>query len=517
MNSVFQPKSGAVKNSRNMFAMMLFGLLLLFTIPSIAVGSPGEWADHPALQSFSLSGQELPAVVYLVRTRGSLPSIDGLAVHGSHEGLFVVSGEEALVMGLVEQGCGVFPLVKPGDSDESVPMTPLRTWTPITAADPDIEAMVAQVNWAGISAYIQWLVDFGTRYSFAANHLTVAGALADAFVSYGLTPVMYSYQCDGTTLWNVEATQTGTVYPDSFLVICGHFDSVSENPYVLAPGADDNATGTVAVLSAAEILSQHDFEYSIRYICFSGEEQGLRGSQAYAEWAAANNIGIVGVLNFDMLGYWEPGVEADLEIESNFASQWFAQAIMNAADLYTDAAYELHVDDGAWWGDHASFWSMGFAAVNHEEAWDWGDPDFSPYYHSTEDLLMYIGEDFMVGNVQIAVSALASLAVHDSGSSGAAPEVFETGQSGTLYAQPNPFSEQIEFTVTSLNLQTARVLIYDVLGRQVDALNVNLSGGQGNALWTTASSFSQGGGTGVYFARIEGNSASNTLRLLHIE
>lgn len=44
--------------------------------------------------------------------------------------------------------------------------------------------------------------------------------------------------------------------------------------------------------------------------------------------------------------------------------------------------------------------------MNHEEAWDWGDPDFSPYYHSTNDLLTYVGPDFTVGNIRIGVAAL---------------------------------------------------------------------------------------------------------------
>jgi len=500
-----------------MFDAALFGVVLLLLVPSVAFGSSGGWAAHPALQSFELRGEELPDVVYLVRTSGSLPAIDGVEVHGSRGGVFIVSGEETLVIGMAELGCGVFPLEKPVDSRDETVFAPSRTWVDVTSADPDIEAMVAQVNWPGISTKIQWLVDFGTRYSFASNHIAVAGALADVFVGYGFAPVMYSYQCDGTTLWNVEATQTGTVYPDSFIVICSHFDSVSGNPYVSAPGADDNATGTVAVLTASEILSQYNFEYSIRYICFSGEEQGLRGSQAYADWAAANNIGIVGVLNFDMLGYWEPGVEADLEIETNNASQWFAQAVTNAADLYTDAAYELHVDDGAWWGDHASFWSEGFAGVNHEEAWDWGDPDFSPYYHSTDDLLQYIGEDFMVGNVRIAVAALATLAILDSGGSGTDTGSLEPLPSIILSAQPNPFREQIEFSVTCPNLDAARVVIYDVLGRQVEALTVSLSGGQGTACWTAGSGLANDIGSAVYFARIENTSVSNTLRLIHIE
>ncbi|MDH3457646.1 MAG: M28 family peptidase, partial [Gemmatimonadota bacterium] len=184
----------------------------------------------------------------------------------------------------------------------------------------------------------------------------------------------------------------------------------SNQPMQLAPGADDNATGTTAVLTAAEILSRHAFAYSIRYVCFSGEEQGLVGSFHYSSWARRNNVDIVGVLNFDMLGYWESGVDKDLEIETNRASRWLAEATINAAELYTDTPYELHIDDWAWWGDHWHFWRTGYAAVNHEEAWDWLDPDFNPYYHTTNDRLEYLDPDFTVGNIEVGVAALATLA-----------------------------------------------------------------------------------------------------------
>jgi hypothetical protein len=498
--------------------IVLLGLVALATPPALAADSADKWMDHPVLQSFDLDVAQLPADIYLVRTRGGLPSTEGIVVHGLRGGLFVVSGDAAAVSGLTERGCAVFPLRKSRAAGGSPSTAPHRTWTRVTTPDPNIAAMVAQVNWTDVSTRIQWLVDFGTRYSFASNHLTVADAIAGAFVDCGLSPSLRSFVYGAATMYNVEATQTGTVYPDSFVVICGHYDSISENSMVSAPGADDNGTGTAAVLTAAEILTQYDFEYSIRYICFAGEEQGLRGSQAYASWARGQDLGIVGVLNFDMMGYWEPGVEKDLEIETNVASQWLAAAITNAADLYTGAAYELHVFDGAWWGDHASFWDEGYAAVNHEEAWDWGDPDFNPYYHTTSDLLTYVGEDFTVGNIQVGVAALATLAVHvpdgtGVNSRGAAPPL-----AGSLRAYPNPFNAHLNFTVTGLSdRDNVRVIIYDALGRRVAAVPVVLNAGSGSGHWNIREGLSQEIGTGVYFAKIEGAPSAAPVKIVHIK
>ncbi len=473
-----------------------------------------RWADHPALQGFAIAGQELPRELFLVRTRGKLPAAAGVVVHDVQNGVYLVSGDPVAVMALAHYGCAVFSL----ESLPAAPRSAPRQWVWRDAPDPDIQSMVAQVDWIGISDKIQWLVDFGSRYSFLENHYEVADAIGGVFSGYGLQPVLRSFVYRGNTMWNVEATQTGTVYPDSFFIICGHFDSISDMPQTLAPGADDNGTGVAAVLTAAEILIEHDFEYSIRYICFGGEEQGLRGSQAYADWAVQNNLGIVGVLNFDMMGYWISGVEMDLEIETNHASQWLAAAIINAAELYTSAPYELHVDDGAWWGDHASFWGVGYAAVNHEEAWDWGDPDFNPYYHTTNDLLVHVDPGFTVGNIKIGVAALATLTGLVPGATGADDPAKPPSIAANLIAYPNPFSGRVNFAVAGLpDRDGVSIIIYDASGRRVDAVPVVLHNGRGAAFWNIIKGEAPEIGAGVYFGRLEGLPAVAPVKIVYIK
>jgi hypothetical protein len=370
-----------------------------------------QWVGHPAVRAFNLTGRRLPAALYLVRPRGEHPDMEGILVHGERDGALLVSGNPAAIRGLEQRGWGVTPLREAPERQPAVPRD-TRVWQTIEQPDPLIAEMVAQVNWEGVSRKIERLVKFKTRFFGADNHAEVVQSLVDTLASYGFEPVVRAFDDEiGRTMRNVEAVQIGRKYPDSYFIICGHFDSFNERrPKMSAPGADDNATGTSAVLTAAEILSQYDFEYSIRYVCLDAEEIGLYGSYLYASWAAENEMDIVGALNFDMLGYWEPGVRRDLEIETNRASRSLADAIVNAAELYTDAPFRLHVSEHAYWGDHASFWRNGYPAVNHEEAWDWGDPDFNPYYHTGGDKLYNLHPEFTVDNVQIAVAALATLA-----------------------------------------------------------------------------------------------------------
>jgi hypothetical protein len=505
-----------------LFAVFVAVALNLGSVTYLIATTPGRTpaaldarAGHAALRPFDLAGKALPDNLFLVRTRGELPAgamAAGVVVLGERNGVFLVSGAPDAVMALAGTGCAVFPIEGVPAATRSAP----QQRAPLDTPDPAIAAMVAEVEWAGVSDKIQWLVDFGTRYSYAANHQAVAESIGGLFAGYGLAPVLRSFVYNSRTLWNVEATQIGTVYPDSFYIICGHFDSTSEAPTTNAPGADDNGSGAAAVLTAAEILTAHDFEYSIRYICFAGEEQGLRGSQNYAAWAASTGLAIAGVLNFDMAGWWQSGAPKDLEIETNVASQWLAAIIVNCADLYTTAPYVLHVYDGAWWGDHASFWNQGYAAVNHEEAWDWGDPDFNPYYHSSNDLLAYLDPDFTVDNIQVGVAALATLAVpipEPTAVDGRAPAL--AGVSLTAY--PNPFGGQVAFTVAGLaGRERARIVVYDVRGRRVDAMSVALHDGRGMAIWMPRDIAGGAMRSGVYFAELEGFPGASPVKIVHV-
>ncbi|MDH3197971.1 MAG: hypothetical protein OEO21_07000, partial [Candidatus Krumholzibacteria bacterium] len=180
-----------------------------------------RWLKHPALQPFRLSGEQLPPNVFLVRTKGHLPEADGVVVHGTHRGVFLVSGDPTVIRSLAEHGCAVMAV---RDLPESPPPA-ARAWNWIDAPNPAIAAMVDQVRWEGVRDKIRWLVDFGTRYSFAPNHRSIAESIADVFDSYGLPTTLHAFASGGWTMWNVEAIQTGTVHPDSYVIICGHFDS----------------------------------------------------------------------------------------------------------------------------------------------------------------------------------------------------------------------------------------------------------------------------------------------------
>ena len=141
--------------------------------------------------------------------------------------------------------------------------------------------------------------------------------------------VVEPFRINGTdsTMYNVVGNLSGTDLEAGYYVICAHYDAIGvrtrggwdwrQDP---APGADDNATGVALVLESARILAGQRFPWSIRFIAFSGEELGLWGSRAYATQAVERGERILGVLNFDMVGFND--LRQRLELVTNPASRW---------------------------------------------------------------------------------------------------------------------------------------------------------------------------------------------------
>jgi Zn-dependent M28 family amino/carboxypeptidase len=263
--------------------------------------------------------------------------------------------------------------------------------------------------------------ELGTRYSYATAKLNEAAQyLANQYSALGLTVTYDSFLYGGSTITNVVAELPG-VGPDKdhIYILCAHYDSISAtsrvNPSGPAPGADDNASGSAAVLEAARILSQHGFNRTIRFVHFAGEEQGLIGSAHYAAAAAQRGDLIDGVINLDMIAYESvPPDDHIVEVHAgvNPASIALANALAsNMAEYGLHLVPQIITSDSTNRSDHASFWNQGYPAVLGIEDWQ----DFNPYYHSAGDTLANMQPFMMVEYTKACVATLAELAADTQG------------------------------------------------------------------------------------------------------
>ena len=135
-----------------------------------------------------------------------------------------------------------------------------------------------EVLQSNIESYNASLVGFGLKGTGRAASTNALNYIVQKYKDFGYADSQITYDnftYSSTTVKNVIITKTGTVHPDEYVIICGHYDSfygtTSTNR---SEGANDNASGVAAIMEVARILKDVPTEYSIKFIHFTGEEQG---------------------------------------------------------------------------------------------------------------------------------------------------------------------------------------------------------------------------------------------------
>lgn len=298
--------------------------------------------------------------------------------------------------------------------------------TPFSLAAPEaitpksqVYAMLSQVNQSSLYTSVgdlsgEWPVlinsspyTLSTRYTYAEIPIKKATLLAyEKFGAMGFTPWYDYYYISGLERRNVLAQQTGLTQPDRVFMLVAHLDSISPSPYTLAPGADDNASGSVALLTIANILRQYQFGCTLRYALFTGEEQGYYGSIAYASDPDPGSI--QAVLNLDMLGYNTPNTAATIELHTRYANGGdlaIAYLFRDVIDAYQIPLTPQIVQDGLSFSDHSSFWNVGIPAILAIEDWD----DHTPNYHTTNDQLENLNLPYYTNFTKAALATFAHM------------------------------------------------------------------------------------------------------------
>jgi hypothetical protein len=279
---------------------------------------------------------------------------------------------------------------------------------PLTSVRTEINDLLAEISPDSLGYFIQSMEDFGTRYCRAPNRDEVADWIKNEFLRFGFTEVVIdSFIQQGIWHKNVVATLPGTVNPEQIVIIGGHHDSINQygNPMIDAPGADDNATGTSAALEIARAMKAIDYqpETTLRFITFAAEEVGLWGSHHYAQQALDSGMSIKLMLNNDMIGYtlqspanWTIHLieYAGFENEANLARQIIGQytSLTPVTNTYNSPG-----------SDSYPFWIRGYPAVFFIET------NFSPYYHSSNDLFIHLSMDYAIETVRASAAIAASI------------------------------------------------------------------------------------------------------------
>ncbi len=288
---------------------------------------------------------------------------------------------------------------------------------------------------------------------------------------FGLTWDEYSEDYIDFYMYNIIAQKEGIVHPDKTWIICGHYDSISDitTRMFAAPGADDNASGTAAVIEAARILQQYDFNYTTKFILFDAEERGKFGSEYYVKQAFNAGEKIMGVINLDMISY-DSDDDGIFEINaSEISSSQALGAYLNdnVADWTHSLVPDYAPDSGKRMSDHSSFGTFGYPAIFIIEDFD----DFASGYHSLDDIVDYLNFPYYVQIARLAIVSLAELAeISDPDIDVAAENSEQPHRFSLSNPYPNPFNPATQIRYSLSDDSNVKLTVHNINGQQVAVL-----------------------------------------------
>ncbi|HLN52878.1 MAG TPA: M28 family peptidase [Lentimicrobium sp.] len=245
------------------------------------------------------------------------------------------------------------------------------------------------------------VITINSRHYLSTGNTKATQFIFEKFEEYGYTPEIQYF--NGERGANVIATKLGTTYPNQIYIICGHYDNMPSGP--TAPGADDNASGTVATMEAARVLRSIDLLYTVKFIAWDEEEIGLVGSNYYAQQALANGEEILGVLNLDMIA-WDSNDDLEFSIATNPLSTAFSNDFILTNGYYQPELSYNFIDVTA--SDHSSFWNAGYPALLAIEDWN----DFNAFYHTPSDDIPILNMTLFGALVRASIANIASNALN---------------------------------------------------------------------------------------------------------
>jgi hypothetical protein len=282
-------------------------------------------------------------------------------------------------------------------SETALKVGGVHAFEPIAA---DVRQTVARASAARVFSYEKALFDFDSKNITKPGNRKASEFLFNTYASFGYTPEYQWFEprgaLDGKTA-NVIATLRGTVNPELVYVVSSHYDSVEAGP-----GADDDSSGTAALLEAARVLANHPMPATIVFASFTGEEGGLLGSREFVRRALASKMHVAGALNNDMVGWMN---DARMDNTIRYSNPGIRDIQHAAAMLFTrlvtyDALYFKGTDAASLYDGYGDvIGGIGSYPVLG-----------SPHYHQASDLLEFEDHQLITETSKTTVATVMLLA-----------------------------------------------------------------------------------------------------------
>ncbi len=326
---------------------------------------------------------------------------------------------------------------------------------------PQYGNIVNQVSQTNITTSLTEFEALGVKRRGTVALENTYNWLRNKYLSFGYLPGQLqedTFTNAGYTCKNLIITKVGTVYPNTYVIVCGHYDSIT------GTGTNDNGSGVATILEVARLLQNIPTEYSIKFINFSGEEDGLLGSQHYVNTivnGTTPKMDIKLVFNIDEVGGVAGMTNNSITCErdtgnpstNNAASTTITNQLIACVGLYSPLTGVLSY---AYASDYMPF------EDNNEVITGFFETNESTHPHSTSDLLVNMDPIYNFNVAKAATGAVLHFAV---ASTTLGANSFDNELEMSFF--PNPTKEILNINFGKLTNQKSTIKIIDVNGKLV--------------------------------------------------
>jgi aminopeptidase YwaD len=330
--------------------------------------------------------------------------------------------------------------------------------------------VVNQCSQTNITANLTQFEALGLKRRGTTSLQNTFDWLKNKYLSYGYTAAQmqedsYTYSGSAAACKNLIVTKVGTLYPNTFVIVCGHYDSIG------GTGTNDNGSGVSSILETARLLQNVPTAYSIKFINFSGEEDGLFGSQHYVSSvvnATNPKMNIRLVFNLDEVGGVAGMVNNTITCErdtsnnpstNNAISATMTNELMNCVTLYSPLNTFLSY---AYASDYMSFQS------NNEIITGFFETNETTHKHTPTDFLINMDPLYNYNVAKATIGATLHFAQADAAAM--ARDKFD--EFGISFF-PNPTKDTLNINLGSLPVTDYTFSILNIEGKEV--LNVTFN------------------------------------------
>ena len=327
---------------------------------------------------------------------------------------------------------------------------------------PYYGSVVGQVSESSILNNLTEFENIGVKRRGTTSLQNTLNWLKNEYLSYGYTTNQmqeFSFVNGSNTCKNLVVTKVGTLYPNTFIILCGHYDTIN------GKGTNDNGSGVVSIFEVARLLRNIPTEYSIKFINFSGEEDGLIGSQHFVSTvvnATNPKMDIRLVFNIDEVGGRSDMTNDTITCErdtgspttNNASSNLMTNELINCVELYSPLTTFLSY---AYASDYLPF------EDNNEVITGFFEKNETPYRHTANDLLINMDPVYVFNVAKAATGAM----LHFSKASTSALDLNDLNDTHQVSFFPSPAKDVLNINLGNLTDTQYYFYFIDLQGKIV--------------------------------------------------